>query len=348
VPEPSLPHGIGDRPAYPRRPPFGSAPASLPIPIVGPALASDGVLPIAPPASLIPPPPPVPPPTTGSVSTPAGGTAAERPVPSSLSARPFVPLRTDPPPKLVATWWLRYTLLLNMLVCIAVVVMTEYALGPGGIVDAPLVIAPHVLAAVLLVTWSALAMVDADRLVPASRYHRGSSALLAAVLWIVAFAVPFGVTEVLSRARDHFSDSENDVQAVGLSIVAAAVGLIVVWLPFGYLAGQAKRIGAPSRVVVLWFVGSLFAAVGSLVIAFVGLHDLLDDRGMTAAERAAQLAVIYGVPATVFALSTWRATTVFDEVIDLRWRTWRREWELTLVDLARQPAPGPELAASDE
>ncbi len=325
--EPSLPDGIGERPA------------SLPFPIVGPALASDGVTPIPPPPSPIPAPP-----SSPQTSVLVGGSAPERDVPGPSATRPFVPLRSDPPPRLAATWWLRYLLLLTMFVCIAVVVMTEYALDPGGVVEAPLVIAPHVLAAVLLLTWSVLAMVDADRLVPASRYQRGSSAVLAAVLWILAFAAPFGVSVVFSRAQPHFSNSTSDVQAVGLSVIAAVVGLLVVWLPFGYLAGQARRIGAPGRVVVLWFVGSLFAAVGSLVIVLVGLHDLLDDRGMTAAERAVQMAVVYGVPATVFALSTWRATTVFDEVIDLRWRTWRREWELTLVDLAQQPAPGPELA----
>ncbi len=236
-------------------------------------------------------------------------------------------------------------LLLTMLVCIAVVVMTEYSIGPGGIVEAPLVIAPHVLAACLLVTWSVLAMFDADRLIPASRYHRGSSGLLAACLWLLAFAAPFGVAAVLSRAQPHFGDSEHDVQAVAASVAAAAVGLAVVWLPFGYLAGQARRIGAPSRVVILWFVGSLFAAIGSMAIVLVGLHDLLDDRGMTAAERTLQVAVVYGVPAMVFALSTWRATTVFDEVIDLRWRTWRREWEMTLLQMAAEPPPGPEMAA---
>lgn len=334
--EPSLPDGIGDRPA------------PLPLPIVGPALASNGVAPISPPPSPIPSPPRTAPAVT-PLESPTGAVPPtvhrETPLPRRRGSEAFVPLRVDPPPKLAATWWLRYLLLLTMFVGIAVVVMTEYAIGPGGVVDATLVIAPHLLAAALLVTWTVLAMVDADRLVPASRYHRGSSGALGAVLWLLAFAAPFGVNEVVTRARPHFSNSDHDVQAVGFSVLAAVVGLVVVWLPFGYLAGQAKRIGAPSRVVVLWFVGSLFAAVGALAIVFIGLHDLLDDRGLTAAERALQMAVVYGVPAAVFALSTWRATTVFDEVIDLRWRTWRREWEMTLVDLAAQPAPGPERSA---
>ena len=51
---------------------------------------------------------------------------------------------------------------------------------------------------------------------------------------------------------------------------------------------------------------------------------------------------IYGLAAGVFALSTWRAVTVFDEVIDLRWQRWKTEWEQTMVDLAAEPAPPPE------
>ena len=318
----------------------------LPMPIVGPSAAPADVSPMVAPPSPIPPPPPAPQrpiPPSADMAADHGRVAP----PSATGTRPFTPLRSDPPPRLAATWWLRYLLLMTMLVCIAVVVTTEYSTGPGGIVEAPLVIAPHVLAAGLLVTWSVLAMVDADRLVPASRYHRGSSGLLAACLWLLAFAAPFAVATVVVRARPHFGDTDTDLQAVAASIAVAVLGLIVVWLPFGYLAGQARRIGAPSRVVVLWFVGSLFAAIGSLAIVVVGLHDLLADRGLTAAERALQIAVIYGVPAMVFALSTWRATTVFDEVIDLRWRTWRREWEMTLLDMAAQPAPGPELAPHD-
>jgi hypothetical protein len=257
----------------------------------------------------------------------------------------FVPLRTDPPPRLLATWWLRYLLLLTMVVCIAVVVMAEYALGPGGIVEAPLVIASHLMAATLLATWTVCAMYDANRLVPASRYHRGSSCALAACLWVAAFAAPLAFVAVFAKARPYFGDPEKDVGAVAITVGAGLVASILVWLPFGYLAGQAQRIGAPRRVVVLWFVGSILAVMGSSAILVVGLHDMLDDSGMTAAERSIQTAVVYAIPAFVFALSTWRATTVFDEVIDLRWRRWRTEWEMTLLELASQPAPGPELAA---
>jgi hypothetical protein len=188
-------------------------------------------------------------------------------------------------------------------------------------------------------------MVDADRLVPATRYHRGSSWTVGAVLWIVAFAAPIGFVAVLSRTRSRFDDPEGDLQAVAVTVAAGGVGAVLVWLPFGYLAGQAQRVGAPRRVVILWFVGSILAAVGAMAIVLLGLRDLLADSGMSAAERALQTAVVYGVPAFVFALSTWRATTVFDEVIDLRWRRWRSEWEMTLLELAAQPAPGPERPA---
>jgi hypothetical protein len=256
----------------------------------------------------------------------------------------FIPLRSEPPPRLLATWWLRYLLLLTMVVGIAVVVMTAYASGPGGVAQTPLVIAPHVLAAVLLVAWSVFAMFDADRLVPATRYHRSSSPTLAAATWMGAFAAPFGFVAVFSRARARFDEPDGDLLAVAIAIAAALVSIVLVWLPFGYLAGQARRIGAPGRVVVLWFLGSVFAAIGSLAIVVLGLNDTLEESGMSALERAVQTAVIYGIPAFVFALSTWRATTVFDEVIDIRWRRWRTEWEMTLLEFASQPAPGPELA----
>ncbi|MET0911492.1 MAG: hypothetical protein ABWZ99_18650, partial [Ilumatobacteraceae bacterium] len=177
-----------------------------------------------------------------------------------------MPLRSDPPPRLLATWWLRYLLVLTMLVGIAAVVMTEYASGPGGVAIAPVVVAPHVLAAMLLVTWSVFAMYDADRLVPATRYHRGSSCTLVAVLWLVAFAAPIGFIAVFSRAEEKFDDPDGDLAAVAITVVAAVIATVLVWLPFGYLSGQARRIGAPHRAMVMWFVGSVVAAVGAAAI----------------------------------------------------------------------------------
>ena len=48
----------------------------------------------------------------------------------------------------------------------------------------------------------------------------------------------------------------------------------------------------------------------------------------------------------LFTLSTWRAVTVFDEVLELRWQRWKTEWEQTLAAMARQPEPGPEDSPS--
>jgi hypothetical protein len=167
---------------------------------------------------------------------------------------------------------------------------------------------------------------------------------VAALAWIVAFTAPLGFLAVLAWARVRFDEPDGEMPAVAVATVAGMVAVVLVWLPFGYLAGQARRIGAPRGVVVFWFVGSMFAAIGSTAIVILGLDEMLEDSGMTSLERAARTAVVYGVPAFVFALSTWRATTVFDEVIDIRWRRWRTEWEMTLLELASQPAPGPELA----
>ncbi len=88
----------------------------------------------------------------------------------------------------------------------------------------------------------------------------------------------------------------------------------------------------------------MIAVVGVLIAMALGLHDQLADGGFTDLDRTIQVGVLYGVPALMFAMSTWRATTVFDEVIELRWLRWRSEWEQTLVAFAAQPPPGPEAA----
>ena len=257
---------------------------------------------------------------------------------------PFVPLRSEPPPRIFATWWLRYLLVLAQLVGIVVVLSTEYA-GSGALVDSSTVRTPYVLAACMLVCWSALAMVDAKRLVPATHYRRGSSALLAVVLWLIAFVAPFAAFAAVEWARDRFVENPDDIGVVGATIAAVLVCFLFVWLPFHYHTIQAHRIGAPARVVGAWFWLPLIATVGVLLVDVLGLADTLNEGGLSSFERTVELAVTFGAPALVFALSTWRATTVFDEVIDLRWRRWRNEWEQTLAAMAAQPPPGPEVAA---
>ena len=69
-----------------------------------------------------------------------------------------------------------------------------------------------------------------------------------------------------------------------------------------------------------WFVGPLLAIVGSIAILTLGLQDQLALDGLTVTERTIQVGVIYGLPMLMFTLTTWRAITFFDEVIDLRWQ----------------------------
>ena len=95
-------------------------------------------------------------------------------------------------------------------------------------------------------------------------------------------------------------------------------------------------------ILVGWFWLSLVALVGALAIVSLGFDDMLGEGGLTSTERVVRLAVAYGVPMFVFTLTTWRATTVIDEVVDLRWRRWRAAWEQTLNDMAAQPPPPPE------
>jgi len=200
----------------------------------------------------------------------------------------------------------------------------------------------HALVAVLLVSWSALAMADASRLVPATRYQRRSSSSVAIVLWLAAFAAPVAALQVVEWARDRFAEDPDDMTVAAIAAVAVAVCFLVVWLPFQYHTRQAHRIGAPGRVVGAWFWLPLLTAVGALGINALGLHDWLAEDGFSDRDRMIQVAVVHGLPALTFALSTWRATTVFDEVIELRWLRWKTEWEQTLVAMAAQPAPGPE------
>lgn len=254
----------------------------------------------------------------------------------------FVPLRVDPPPRLYATWWIRYTLFLAQMVGLAVVLLTEYATGPTSVATAPVVVVPYALVGVLLVAWSGLAMFDAARLVPATRYHPPSRPWVAMTLWLVAFAAPVVAVVTVERARERFTEDADDIGVVIVTVAVVMICFLLVWLPFQYHTRQAHRIGAPARVVAAWFWLPLLAAVGALAINALGLHDFLAGAGFTDWDRTVQVAVIFGLPALTFALSTWRATTVFDEVIEIRWLRWRKEWEQTLDAMAAQPAPGPE------
>jgi hypothetical protein len=255
----------------------------------------------------------------------------------------FVALVADPPPALFATWWLRYMLFLAQLVGLAVVLLTEYS-GDGEISRSTTAGLPYLLAATMLVCWSALAMTDARRLVPATPYQRASSGPLVVALWLLAFAAPVGGFRVVEWARDRFADSPDDALVIVATVGAVLVCFVLVWLPFHYHAIQARRIGAPARIVGAWFWLPLVAGVGALLIGALGLDDALKENGLTDLERTIEVGVVFGLPALVFALTTWRATTVFDEVVDLRWRRWRGEWEQTLHSMAAQPPPGPEAS----
>lgn len=238
-------------------------------------------------------------------------------------------------------------LFLAQMTAIVVVLMTEYSSGPGGMLSSNVVLVSHAMVAVLLVSWSALAMYDAARLVPATRYHAPSRPLVAVALWLIAFAAPVGAYVVIDWARDRFTEESEDMGVMLATVAAVAVSFFLVWLPFQYHTKQAQRIGAPVRVLLAWFWVPIVAAVGSLSINALGLHDFLDEGGFTDWDRTLQVAVVYGLPAFTFALTTWRATTVFDEVIEIRWLRWRTEWNQTLEAMEAQPSPGPEHTPLD-
>jgi hypothetical protein len=263
--------------------------------------------------------------------------------PPVVTGSGFVALQVAPPPRLFATWWLRYMLVLTQLVTIVVVLLTAYSRQARAVFTAAPVVVPHAMSALLLVGWSALAMLDAGRLLPSTRYQRRSSASMAIALWMLAFSAPLASIRVVWWARDRFAERPHDDGALLVTVVVVFLCFVAVWSPFRYHARQAHRIGAPARVVNAWFWAPLLAAVGGLAITALGLHDMLAENGVTPGERMVQVGVLYGIPALMLALSTWRATTVFDEVIDLRWRRWRTDWEQTLAAMNAQPPPGPEM-----
>ena len=253
----------------------------------------------------------------------------------------FLPLRSDPPPALVPTWWLRSAVVVSLCVVMGATLWTEYqgALGDGALSTA--VWAAHGLAGVPLLLWSFLAMGNAGRIVPASRYQKRSSGSMAVALWLLAAAAPFGAIAVARWLDERLNDSE-DLAAVTILVATVFAGLGLLWLPFGYHSRQASRVGAPHRVMLRWFFAPLLSGIGGLVVVSVWLGGLLAEDGLETSERVLQTGVVYAVPMSVFVFSTWRAIRVFDEVIDLRWRRWRAEWEQTLGDLAALPVPGPE------
>ncbi|MGK0274549.1 MAG: hypothetical protein ACI9N0_000926 [Ilumatobacter sp.] len=285
---------------------------------------------------------------TDSVAAGSNESVRARQVNYGSGAR-FSPLRSDPPPSLVSTWWLRTAILLLMLGALVLTVWVEYTGEADDIASNLLVIGLHIVIAGSIVLWSFAAMHNANKLVPPSLYQRRSNPLLAAVLWLGALSAPFAAVKAFTLVDERSAASagpvaEPSTEAATMLALAAMVlvAFVVVWLPFRYHARQALRIGAPRGAMLGWFFAPLLALVGGIAILSLGLHDQLALDGLTAPERTIQVVVAYGLPMLMFTLTTWRALTVFDEVIDMKWRRWKVEWEQTLEDLVRQPAPGPE------
>ncbi len=256
------------------------------------------------------------------------------------SASEFVPLRTDPPPPVTTTLWLRTVVFLAMLGATATVLVVEYMSSPGDVARHPLVLASQVVWLVLLIRWSRSSLENVAALVPATRYSADPDPGLVTVLWVVAFVAPLVAAVVIGWLGSALSDGVGATSAMILVVLSA---LVVMWLPFRYHVLHARRLGAPSVTMVAWFWAPLIATVGGLSILALGLQDELAADGMSAGDRLVGAVLAYGIGGVVFAMSTWRAITVFDEVIDIRWNRWRTEWEQTLEDMAAQPPPGPEL-----
>ncbi len=254
----------------------------------------------------------------------------------------FVPLRTDPPPSLGSTLWTRSALVLAIAAAAGAVLVAEYRGGPGTRLATPLAIVLHGAVVVLLVVWSATAIGNVSALVPSTRYGHPASGRLAAALWIAATAALVAALVVVDRAGAEFANDEA-VAPTLLTIVVVVVAMLVAWSPIGYHVRQARRIGAPQRTIAAWYWWPLGTYVTGLAIVAFAVAPRV---GSDAEAEVTRVGSVYGLAAMAFAWSTWRAVTVFDEVIDLRWNRWRTDWEQTLRDLAQQPPPGPERGAT--
>jgi hypothetical protein len=345
--------------------PNGPSPAIPPPPT---DLTPNGPLPAIPPppTDLTPngPSPSIPPPLTNL--TPNGPLPAEPPLPAPpINARPsipesafidavplpptperhdFVPLRTDPPPELASTWWIRYALFLTMIATIVVVLETERRGEPGDVAGSPLVIGLHIGIGVLVIAWSYFAMSNAERLVPATKYQTPARGWLVAVLWVGAFLAPTAAVLATGELRARVVTSDELTPAFSMAAIVL-IAILFVWAPFRYHVLHGRRIGAPRSRLAMWFWAPVIAAVGGIAIVGLGLRADFDEDGITTTERVVLVAVVYGLGALVMALATWRATTVFDEVIEIRWRRWKNEWEQTLLDMSAQPPPQSEIGA---
>ncbi len=223
--------------------------------------------------------------------------------------------------------------------------LTQWASTPGVVSITPLLIAAHVVAGFGLVTWSATAMHNAGLVTAPSRYRKSASSSVVVVLWLLALVAVIATVLIFRELEGQLGQSD-DGQAVGFMVVTVLAGFVVVWLPFRYHARQASRIGAPVRVMIAWFFVPLVVAIGALLALAADTRPTLATAGMSRSEWAIEVLLVYGLPSLVFILSTWRAVTVFDEVIELRWERWRVEWNRTLDELADLPEPGPEDSPS--
>lgn len=239
-------------------------------------------------------------------------------------------LRSDPPPILMYTTWLRIVLVFMLFGALAAALWFRYTSSSNDAADAQWVVGLHAGVIGALIVWSFVSMRNADALVPATRYQSRSRGWVAASLWLLAFSAPIGAVVASDAARALFDDP-NHPNYVFVQIAIGVIVAAIVWLPFRYLAVQASRVGAPRRVMFEWFLLPALAIGGGLLIMALGLRDDLQVDGLTDNERLVEASVVYGLPMLLFALTAWRATAAFDGVINVRWRRWKTGWDQSVA-----------------
>ena len=150
-----------------------------------------------------------------------------------------------------------------------------------------------------LMTWSGLAVENARRAKPATRYTTATHPAMGAVSWLIPplYAI-WSVGMVLAVsvwADDAPTDSDRHLAAPFLAILLFLIGVVLAYLPFGVLNRTAKWVGADSARVRQWFwATALAAALAVVAILFMGVIEAVDGETAIDEVERTTLVAFYG------------------------------------------------------
>ncbi len=144
----------------------------------------------------------------------------------------------------------------------------------------------------VLMSWSGLAVENARRAKPATRYTQATHPSMGAVSWLVPplYAMwAVGMVVAIGVWADGApADSDRRLVPAFLAIALFLVGLGLAYMPFAVLIRMARWVGADSARVRPWFALTALSSVFLLlVLVFDGLAASVDSStGIDAADRS--------------------------------------------------------------